>query len=150
MLIPYLGAGIRVSCSVRASKSLRGTLPRAICFVRWALNVWQVHSSKHIEKAQPVLAALVRIEYLKYKKEGNMCTRIMIVVANALIFSTSLFSDPIECPQAKISVQGCQLTAPILEGMSLFNENSLFSAAQLAGTRNQSRLTATMSPSCGG
>ena len=73
------------------------------------------------------------IEYLKYKKEGNMCTRIMIVVANALVLSASIFSDPIEYLQAKMSIQGCQLTAPVLEGMWLFNENSLFSAAQLAG-----------------
>ena len=62
-----------------------------------------------------------------------MCTRIMIVVANVLVFSASLFSDPIECPQKKMSIQGCQLTAAVSEGMWIFSKNSLFSAAQLPG-----------------
>lgn len=62
-----------------------------------------------------------------------MPTRMLTVIASALVLSASLFADGIESPEAKAIMQKCLSPAAEPEGPWLYNQNSLFFAAQFTG-----------------
>jgi hypothetical protein len=77
--------------------------------------------------------AFVLRTYSEFLKEGHMPIKMLIVIANALIFSVSLFADCVESPEVKAIMQKCPSLDAVPEGLWLYDQNSLFSAIQLAG-----------------
>lgn len=62
-----------------------------------------------------------------------MPIKMLIVIANALFFSGSLFADCIESPEARAIMEKCLSLNAVPEGLWLYDQNSLFSVVQLAG-----------------